>query len=407
MKILQQARLRKFEARRSFNPLVLSDARVVALRFLATDFLTAHGLTVASPSIAKIGAVVDSVARYTIHPYQPFHMGASNASSNLDVLVGTAQTTWAGIISNIWVGTRTVTDNTYWGTLYRDGFTMANVLFGTVTLATGVRANDGMLAQISAGRYRIKDLTTFKFMQCSQQNSLLGALLGSLGYQTMLVSTTGHDTMCVWIPELSKWVWADSTYNEMLQKDGNGIPLSPFEVFRLSAGGSTQRARITPIKFTGPSWDSAVYIDPAQASCTYFMDGHPLGTRVLVSRLDSSALLPGFVQPDRAVVLDTPGLQDASSVPFQGASFIRSPLSVVYPDLGAGFRRVITYAEGDTLIALDNNWPATTKYQRRVNGGAWVDFPSAAELLPDNTGTVEYRPVDAQGFIGSSAVIST
>lgn len=403
MQIIQQARLQKFEARRSFNPLNLSDPKVLALRPLAIEFLTAHGLTTTSPKISQVQAVVDSVARHTVHPYQPFHQNG-NATSNLDVLATVAQT-WAQMLTIAGTNSRADNDNAYWGGFYRDGYTMLNLLFGTVNDADGTRANDGMLNKISAGRYRIKDTTTFRFMQCSQQNSVLGALLGALGFQTMLVTTTGHDPMCVWIPELGKWAWACSTYNEMLQLDNNGIPLSPLELFTLSAGGAAQRARVNPMKIAGPSWDSAVYIDPAQPNSTYFFDGHPLGQRVLAGYMDSRALLPGFTGADRNVVLDTPGLLDAGMAPLRFPSFIRTTIDVLYPDLGAGFQRADQAPTGEMAVRLVNNWPAFSKYRKRVNGGAWADFLSAAEVLPAGTGLVEYSPVDTQGYAGMSAIL--
>ncbi|WP_407538865.1 hypothetical protein Q0M94_11860 [Deinococcus radiomollis] len=419
MRVLQQARLQPFDTKRSLELLSPTNTMVTMQQPLALDALAAHGLSNSTATtIQKIQAIQDFISRNSPHPYRYLHPDGSTA--NLEILTGTGKG-WADVNAlPSATGQRIDTDNQFWLGYGRNAKVCLDLQFGTVNLNNGTRASDSInLTKTSAGRYKMTNFATYKFMQCTQQLSMCCLLLASLGIVATNISTTGHDPAMAWVPELGKWVYFCATYNEMYRLDGAGNPLSPLELITYSrqaaaliaggnaAGGAAIFARLIPFKPAGPTWDTQVWTDPTQPHANYYADYHTSGQVTFVSHLSQIPLLIGPTVSNRSCVLDDSGVLDASSTAFSDQTYYtRAHKAVLYPDLGAAFRKSdVDPVSGNTYISLSNNWPGFAKYQKRINGGAWVDFTVSTETLAAGTGVVDYRPVDANGGFGMWASI--
>jgi hypothetical protein len=368
----------------------LANPSILALRPLINDILAAYGNPTSSLDRAR--ALRDWLARTAIHPATDVHPDGS--TSNLTVLP--PGKTWAEA-SVIGMG-KLNPDREYWGGVGMDGYAMLDRLLGTLDRSTGRRAEDGLMLQVAGARYRIRDLETYRYVQCSYQDIMLNALWASAGLHGMLTSTLGHDPAAVFIPELRRWVHEDPAFNEEYLLDGVGDPLSPADLLALSSTVAAGRLRAT--KMLGPSFDPAVYV----AASSYINAANPGGVAIMGSQLNARVVgvagQGGW--PRRDVQIDVPRL--ALESPFNDPiAFARVTAAEAFPTLGAVVQGLVAQ-DSVYVVRLASTFPNHQRFERRLGGGAWEPI-SDTDVLPVGQCRVEYRSVDAVGSISASAVL--
>jgi len=365
------------------NPLIL------ALRPLIDDILTAYGSPVSNLDRAR--AIRDWVSRTAIHPWRALHPDTSR--SNLTVLPPGA--TWADV--NTAASPKEDLDTQFWGSVGLNGYAMLDRLLGTLDPATGVRAEDGMMEQVSGVRYRIRDVTSYHYVLCSYQDIMLNTLWAAAGLHGMLISTVGHDPAAVFIPEMGSWVYEDPEWDEEYLLDGTGQPLSPTDLLGLSSAG--QASRLQPQKLQGPNFDPAPYI----TALSYLSD-HANGMIIMGSQLNNRVvgIVGPFQWPTRYVQIDVPEL--ATESPFNDpVKYDPVSASVAFPSL-APVVQAVAITDSVFVVHLSSTFPDFTAFQRRLNGGAWSSVTDV-DVLPVGECTVEYRSLNADGNASGSAVL--
>jgi len=368
------------------NPLIL------ALRPLVADILAAYGNP--TTNLGRARALRDWVARTAVHHYGPLHPDGS--TSNVSVLP--PGTTWADV--NVLGNTAARSDsiiranNLYWWGVGYDGYAMLDRLLGTLDLATGLRADDGMMAHVQGPRYQIRDIQSYRYVICTFQDIILNALWAAAGLHGMLTSTVGHDPAAVFIPELGRWVYEDPTFNEEYLLDGAGDPLSPVDLLTLSSAGTASRLRAT--KLQGPSFDPQTYIPVAS-----YVSQHPEGIVIMGSQLNNRVVgIGGW--PARLVQINVPQL--ALEAPFNNpVTYDPVTAQVAFPPLGV----VVPQPQAEDsgyVVQLSSTFPNYQRLERRLNGGAWQSVGSL-DVLPVGQCRVEYHSVDTMGNVSATATL--
>jgi len=286
-------------------------------------------------------------------------------------------------------------NNLYWWGVGYDGYAMLDRLLGSLDPATGLRADDGMMVHVAGVRYQIRDLLSYRYPICTFQTIMLNALWAAAGLHGMLVSTLGHDAATVFIPELGQWVYEDPTYNEEYLQDGTGNPLAPQDLLGITSAG--QMSRLQATKMPGPNFDPQPYIPRAS-----YVGEHPGGYVIMGSQLNSHVVgIGGW--PTRSVQINVPQLAQYS--PFNNPLAYPPVLAAVaFPTLGVVEQQLQTQ-DSVYVIQLGSTFPSYqgTRFERRVNGGAWQSVGSI-DVLPVGQCRVEYHSLDAVG--NASAIAS-
>jgi len=378
-------------ARDSFVGEDLGNPLILALRPLLTDILLAYGSPVTNLDRAR--AIRDWVSRTAVHPFWGIHPDGS--TSNVSVLP--AGTTWADV--NPVSMSKIDADAQYWGGVGMNGYAMLDRLLGTLDPATGVRADDGMMAHVGGARYEIRDIASYHYVLCSYQDIILEALWAAAGLHGMLISTVGHDPAAVFIPELGRWVYDDPEFNEEYFLDGTGEPLSPIDLLSLSSAG--EAGRLIAEKRPGPTYDPEVYVAGAS-----YISGSPTGYVIMGSQLNNrlvGVVLVGHGSwPVRYVQIDVPQLADQS--PFNDPiTYARVTGTDAFPTLGVVVQ-ALQVQDSVYTVQLGSTFPNHQSFQRRVNGTTWENV-RGIDVLPVGACRVEYRSVDAAGNISASAAL--
>lgn len=309
-----------------------------------------------------------------------------------------------------------------------NGFIMLNALFGTINLDTLQRDDDGMLSKIDTGRYRIKDFDSYRAVLCTYQDYIYISLLAAAGLHGMQLATVGHDPAAVFIPEFRKWIYEDPTFNEEYTLDGNGIPLSPFELLFYSVTDDFNR--LIPLKTVKPNWDSNIYINNLEDyMCSY------------TSRMNNGFLLMGAQQ--RNDITDNPffmrrtvwvAIDDLDRSQYRSPygneeDYLRVSATVAFPDLGVGFEKLnedeayqsvsatvafpdlgvgvekLIEVENGFNVSLKSSFPNHIKFIKKINNGHWQDC-NDIDFLPLDEAVVTYRSKDSENFYGIDAIIN-
>ncbi|MDR6330612.1 hypothetical protein [Deinococcus soli (ex Cha et al. 2016)] len=389
----------------TLSPVPFDHAAVRALRPMLGRILGRYGLNIDSSSRLDIAdALRDSGARRELHPHPPLHPAGSTAGL---MSVPPASRNW-GTLNTLWSGQRAVDDNTWWAGLGYDYLTRWQKMYGTLNTATGALAADGMMQEVESGWWQVRDVASYRTIQCTHQHfhSILES--AAVGIPELLVNTIGHDTKVSFIAELNRWIMQCRTYNETYVHALTGERLTPLQVHEMSISG--QRHLIRTVKRAGPDYDPGTYIpaNPATDSM-YFSDvAHAGGMSVMGTfQINNFLGVPVAAQRPRSVQLATGDLPNQA--PFNNAaSFPRALADRVFPHLGVGFIRVQEQAGGGVSFGLGVfNWPGAGPYafQKRVNGGAWADHALDGDFLARGAGRVDYRARDSLGFYTGWATI--
>lgn len=245
--------------------------QLLALKPLVADIYASYGLDKNSPPLERTAALRDWVARHMVHPETRLHQNGSSA--NAGVLPRGAS--WESV-NAVLTADKITTDQKFWDSFRFDGYAMLNALLGTLDPATGKRKNDGLMEQIAPGRFRIKDIHTFKYPFCTYQVSVLLVLWAAAGFDGMGLSTNGHDPAAVFIPGAG-WIYSDPTFNEELRLVGTRRPLDVPSMLKLVREGN--RSKIRPLTGIGPGrvgplWDNEQYIPTNTTYLKFVFEGY-------------------------------------------------------------------------------------------------------------------------------------
>lgn len=254
-----------------FEKISSTAPRLLALKPLVADIYASYGLNEKSPPLERTSALRDWVARNMVHPETRLHVNGSAA--NTGVLPDGRS--WESV-NAILTAEKIAADQKFWDSFRFDGYAMLNALLGTIDPLTGKRKNDGMMEQVTPGRFRIKDIHTFKYPFCTYQASVLVVLWAAAGFDGMGLSTNGHDPAAVFVPGTG-WVYSDPTFNEGVRTVGTRRPLDMPSLLKLVSEGA--RAKIRPLKGIGPGragplWDNSQYIPITATYMKFVPDGY-------------------------------------------------------------------------------------------------------------------------------------
>lgn len=371
MPILQQAVIRphniiqpKFELAAKYRP-------------LAERILGLQGVALTAPSRARARAIVGWIAAHAVHPASALHPNGHTLRTE----VLPAGETWASFNALFDVTARLASDNAYWYGLYPAGGTMLERLVGTIA-SNGSISDDGMLTEYEPGKWRIRNFTSFRAVQCTLQCKMAQVLLGAIGIPTIDITTVAHDPMAYYDAEQGRWLYIDPTFGEMLTR--GGVDLSPLDLLSTSLAGDANK--IVSDVLPGAEWLAERYFKPANVVA---------GMSFMVVYVDPQ-WLGGFQarQPFRFRNLGP-----------QVADQPQASVSELMPVLGCGFAGADL--NGRTVEArLVTNWPDHVGYQRSLDLGVTWSTCAEIDYLQPGVGEVRYRSVDAGGRSGLVAVVS-
>jgi hypothetical protein len=368
----------------------LANPSILALRPLVQEIFAAYGNPTTNLDRARV--IRDWVARTAIYPDKWVH--PDTTTSNLTVLP--PGKTWADV-NHVLSSTRWDQDANYWAQFYADGYLILDRLLGTLDRATGERAQDGMMEHVLGARYRIRDVTSYRYLACSYQTAIVSVLWAAAGLHSLQVSILNHDPAAVFIPELGRWVYEDPTYNDEYLLDGVGDPLSPADLLTISTAG--QASRLRPAKIPGPSFDPVVYLSGRK----YLDAGHPEGMIIVGSVLYRRTVGTAGGWGARFVQIDVPALATVPAPWGDPVFFHHVPAKDAYPTLGVV---VDSVQLGDSVyvVHLTSTFPYHQRFERRLEGQTWETVP-AVDVLPVGATRVEYRSVDGVGGISAIATL--
>lgn len=400
MRINKTAKL--FPPHSTYKPLDLikfDHPAVRAARPMVGRILTRYGLNIdGSARLAVADAIRDSGSRREIHPHPPLHPNGTTAGL---MSVPAGFRSWA-TLNALWNnGTRANDDNAYWNSLGYDALTRWQILYGTLDIATGNLAGNGMLAEIEPGFWQVKDPNTFKTVQCSHQHIDQAFESAAVGIPGLMCSTIGHDGYMAFIAELNQWVWECRTYNESFVYKGTQRRLTPQEIINMGQSPAT-RALIERHKIAGPNYDPEVFMPGwMNTDSTYFSDvGHLNGMTVFGTMQDFNHIgVPLNQQRANHIQAYMPDLPNQA--PFNNpAAYPRASFDRVLPHLGVGIVSPRLSGDVSTFGLAVFNWPGPGpfSFERRVNGGAWSAWALDGDTIKRGIGTVDYRAKDSLGF---------
>jgi hypothetical protein len=244
---------------------------LLALKPLVADIYASYGLNENSPPLERTAALRDWVARNMVHPDIRLHLNGTSA--NVGVLPD--GDSWESV-NAVLTADKVATDQKFWDSFRFDGYAMLNALLGTLDPATGKRKNDGMMEQVAPGHFRIKNIQTFKYPYCTYQASVLVVLWAAAGFDSMGLSTNGHDPAAVFIPGAG-WIYSDPTFNEEVRVVGTRQPLDMPSLIKVVDNGD--RSKVRPLKGigrgkVGPLWDNEQYISADVTYLKFISDGY-------------------------------------------------------------------------------------------------------------------------------------
>jgi hypothetical protein len=273
---------------------------------------------------------------------------------------------------------------------------MLDRLLGTLDMATGLRADDGLMEHVSGARYRIRDVAAYRYALCTFQSIIAQTLWAAAGLHGLRAATIDHDAAAVFIPESGRWVWEDPTFNDEYLLDGQGEPLSPTDLLTISTSGQSYRLR--PTKMAGPTFDPEPYV----ATWSYLKAGHPEGMLIMGSQLFRNVVgVTGW--SGRYVQIDVASLDDAPAIYRDTVSYSRATATDAFPTLGV----VVGHAQqvdSVLVLTLASTLPGHAYFERRISGGAWAPV-GETDILPIGACRVSYRSIDAVGGISATATI--
>lgn len=404
VQLLTPYRITDTSERLTFSPASLDGVYALRLRWLANEILTSYPDATTDLDVAR--CLRDWIARTAIHPYPYFHLNVPQGTGNETLPVGSER---ADIVPLEHENDRMTADSQHWATYNHNGYGMLCDLLG-LDVYTGDYVGNGQMTREGTGHWRMNDISTYRFVLCSYQQSMLQMLLAAAGHHAILISTVGHDPGATWLPSLGKWILNDPTYNETYLLDGVGTPLSPVELMAYTASGDLSRLTVSKMLTSGgrvaPTWATGVYLNPDATACTYLTDFHPDGFVIMGSLLSNenrwSESGPGGAI--RLCMIDVPARLQYP--PFDNES-VYPPCATyeAFPHLGCAVLGLTPTASGGASIQLATAQPDAVAYEQSVQGAAWMPC-DANHVVAAGIGEVRYRSVDAAGRPSSTATIT-
>lgn len=400
MRILQSARLLDEPTRTRHAPTNLDDPLLRRLDWLVAEIQTAYG---AATDLATCEAICDFVHRHAVHPYPLFHSAAPAGYGRETLPAGTERTQINSVAAPDGEPKRT-SDGELWAAYGGNGYASLCYLLG-LDPATGLydAGRAAPMDRVGAAQWRMTSISAFPYVLCTFQDWMMMVLWAAAGYQGMLISTTGHDPACVWVPSLGKWVYMCATYGERLTLTSDpATPLSPTELLAVCRSGRSgevvAKKTIGSGSTLAPSWATGSFQDPAWARCTYMDDGHPGGMEVMGSglKMDARFLESGQTLDYRLVQIDVPALYAAPyNAIFTEPGYARVSSHVAFPDLGCAATGISLGGEV-VSIRLGTGQSGAAGFSRSVGAGGWVPCGSG-DVVARGLGLVRYRSADATG----------
>ena len=368
----------------------LANPSILALRPLVQEIFAAYGNPTTNLDRARV--IRDWVARTAIYPDPWVH--PDTTTSNLTVLP--PGKTWADL-NRVLSPQEWDADAIYWSYQFSDGYLMLDRLLGTLDPATGRRAEDGMMEYVGAARYRIRDLTSYRYLACSYQTTIVSALWAAAGLHGLQASIFAHDPAAVFIPELGRWVYQDVTFNEEYLLDGTGEPLSPTDLLTLSTDG--QVSRLHAAKTAGPTFDPGVYLSGRR-----YLDVVPQGMTFMGAGLYRRVVGTQGAWDARFVQIDVPALATAPAPWSNPNTYVRVTATEAFPTLGVVVEEV-SMQDSVYVLRLSSTFPDHQRFERRLIGRDW-ETAGTTDVLPIGACQVEYRSVDSVGSISATALLN-
>ena len=381
-----------------YLPPDLSDAAYYAEgRATVADVLQAYPY--ATTPAARVEAITEFVARHFIHPGGPgghLHVGVPAGTRREQLPAGKER-------ADIWTeaSPRTQDDNLHWDTMTAQA--ILGEMLGTYDAGSQTRGTDGLMSRVSAGRYRIKDLGTYRTVQCTIQHRVARYLIqaagaaAAVGREAVWGNCDNHDPMQVYMAESNGWVWYDATFGEVIEDAATGRQIGLLELYdRAEAARQGQPvAEVVSRKLRPPSYASSSWIGTEyDARNTYVdYDLNRFGPTFLGLQLNESQAVSSL----RFRHLDCAGFW-ASGLSNQPTVYVPSPRGTAFPHLGLSVRSARPVPGGVSFEVVPPARFPDAQLERRAGGGAW-ERCGGEQTRALGSGAVAFRAVDALGAV--------
>lgn len=370
-------------------PPPFEDAAYYALgRAVVFDLVPAYSYALAGGTLTLAEAIVEWVARHFMHPDQKFHQPCPAGTRREQMPVGAER-------AAIWtqVSPRTTADNEHYGPMTPQAILSESL--GTWNGVAGSGAawgSDGLMERVSAGRWRIRSLATYRTAQCTLQHRVARYLLHSQGILALWGNTNAHDPLAVYVPSLNGWAWIDATYDEIMETPDGARVLGPVECLR-RAEAARAAGRTAPVmrgrKLRPPTYAALPFLDLYDASNTFTARSPGgLGPTLYGLQLNESPATVGL----RFRQIDCRGYWASSLA--GNPTYPARPESVAVPHLGLWVSGVEVSGTGLRYRVEPPVWYPDAVIERSVAGGVWLRCGSE-QYTAAGAGALAFRAVAA------------
>ncbi len=226
---------------------------------------------------------------------------------------------------------------------------------------------------------------TWPAPECTQQNDVLTGMLNAIGLHGRIHNITGHVAGEFYSTEFRKWVYIDSTFNELYEDSRKpGVPLSTLDMIAMTKSG--QNGFISPVK-CGEYLKSSSYIKsfPKGFNCAF----NPKMWMATFDQSEKSNNKPNLIvfgNTDMAFLKPYPKAALADSVDF--------PLGLVR------VKGAVLRGDGWAFVKLENCIPNFSCYEYKSRDGQWKKISAESDNWnAGKEGSRKYRGVDNAGNI--------
>lgn len=224
-------------------------------------------------------------------------------------------------------------------------------------------------------------------VECTFQHFLLGGIVNTMGAQWMVLSITAHDAFTYYDPEIGKWVYIESTFNEHYRRasesDSRYTPLSPEELRKMNMGGDNSAVAIRH-PYQPQRSDLLFPLKP-------YLTANPLGFQIMAVNINGRTVgARNSAERDSRIFSDSRSLFVFDSLLKLGWGRAE-PDEDIWAPQGELFLDSLAYTSRGQVVHLSTNLAVTQPiFERKTGDGTWEKIGKMNEL-GSATGAIRFR----------------